>query len=104
MQGQHPATDHPTPISASQGPQDGRAFQTSTQVTPQLLPGNKNNCKRNAGIAPTVARSYAPANGFSRNKYLRQSMDPKIPWMGPQSAHLWWLVVAKLQADSMPTA
>jgi len=26
------------------------------------------------------------------------------PWTGPQSAHLWWLAVAKLQAASMPIA
>jgi len=25
-------------------------------------------------------------------------------WLGPQSAHLWWLAVAKLQAASVPIA
>jgi len=37
--------------------------------------------------------------------------DPKIaadlyirPWTGPQSAHLWWPSVAKLQAASVPIA
>ena len=45
------------------------------------------------------------------NKDLRQSIDPKIaadlyvrPRTGPQSAHLWWPAVAKLQAASVPTA
>jgi len=28
--------------------------------------------------------------------------DLRHPWTGPQSAHLWWPAVDKLQAASMP--
>ena len=53
----------------------------------------------------------SPANGFFRNKDLRQSIDPKMaadlyirPRTGPRSTHLWWPAVAKLQAASVPIA
>ena len=55
------------------------------------------------GIAPGAARRYAPADGSSavakksRRIYVR-------PRTGPQSAHLWWPAVAKLQAASVPIA
>jgi len=37
--------------------------------------------------------------------HLRQSMDTKIAAdLRPQSAHLWWSAVAKLQVASVPIA
>jgi len=49
------------------------------------------------GIAPGMVRRYAPTNGSLQQIYVR-------PRTGPQSAHLWWPAVAKLQAASVPIA
>ena len=47
------------------------------------------------GVAPGAARRYAaPADGSSIQKSLRIYVRPRT---GPQSAHLWWPAVAKLQ-------
>ena len=40
---------------------------------------------------------FSPCIQKSRRIYVR-------PRTGPQSAHLWWPAVAKLQAASMPIA
>ena len=40
-----------------------------------------------------------PADGSSIQKSRRIYVRPRT---GPQSAHLWWLAVAKLQAASVP--
>jgi len=49
------------------------------------------------GIGPGAARRYAPRRWQfdSRRIYVR-------PRTGPQSAHLWWPAVAKLQAACVP--
>jgi len=53
--------------------------------------------KLNKDIAPRAARRYAPRRWQlnSRRIYVR-------PRTGPQSAPLWWLAVAKLQAANVP--
>ena len=50
-------------------------------------------------IASGATRRYAPRRWQfdSRRIYVR-------PRTGPQSAHLWWQAVAKLQAASVPIA
>ena len=50
---------------------------------------------RKQGIAPEESRRYAPADGSSTVAKKR---------VCPQSAHLWWPAVAKLQATSVPIA
>jgi len=59
--------------------------------------------KSKQGIAPGgAARRYAShADGSSIQKSRRIYVRP---WTGPQSAHLWRLAVAKLQAVSVPIA
>jgi len=42
-----------------------------------------------------------PTDGSSVQKSLWIYVRP---WTGPQSAHLWWPAVAKLQAASVPIA
>jgi len=53
------------------------------------------------GIAPGVARRYAPADGGTIQKSRRIYVRPRA---GPHSAHRWWPAVAKLQAASVPIA
>jgi len=48
---------------------------------------------------PGGTRRYAPADGSSIQKSRRIYVRPLT---GPQSAHLWWPAVAKLQAASVP--
>jgi len=45
-----------------------------------------------------------PANGSSMMAKIAADLRPSGPRMGPQSAHLWWPAVAKLQAASVPIA
>jgi len=66
------------------------------------------------GIAPGAARRYAPADGSSTVAYRFPAIRPSWiqksrriyvhPRTGPQSTHLWWPAVAKLQAASVPMA
>ena len=60
-----------------------------------------NYCNSNEVLAPGAARRYAPADGSSIQKSRRIYVRPRT---GPQSAHLWWPAVAKLQAASVPIA
>jgi len=53
-------------------------------------------------IAPGAARRYAPVDGSSIQKSRRIYVRPRT--VGPQSAHLWWSAVAKLQAVIVPIA
>ena len=50
---------------------------------------------------PGAARWYAPADSSLIQKSRRIYVRPRT---GPQSAHLWWPAVAKLQAASVPIA
>ena len=53
------------------------------------------------GIALGAARRYAPADGSSIQNSRRIYVRSRT---GPQSTHLWWPAVAKLQAASVPIA
>jgi len=53
------------------------------------------------GVALGVARRYAPADDSAIQKSRRIYFRPRT---GPQSAHLLWPAVAKLQAASVPIA
>jgi len=55
--------------------------------------------QKQQGIAHGAARRYAPADGSSIKKSRRIYVRPRT---GPQSAHLWWPAVAKLQPASVP--
>jgi len=49
-----------------------------------------------------AARRYAPANGSSMVAKIDADLRPATE--GAQSAHLRWLMMAKLQAASVPIA
>jgi len=54
-------------------------------------------------IGPGAARRYPPAEGTST--VAKIAVDLRLSARtGPQSAHLWWPAVAKLQAASVPIA
>jgi len=68
------------------------AMRTDNKVSSR---GRRGETISPADGCSTVAYRFA-ANQKSRRIYVR-------PRTGPQSAHLWWLAVAKLQAASVPT-
>jgi len=59
------------------------------------------DARNQQGIAPAAATRYAPDDGISIQKSRRVYVRPRT---GPQSTHLWWPAVAKLQAASVPIA
>jgi len=52
-------------------------------------------------IASAATIRYAPADGISTLAKIAADLRPSAD--GPQSAHLWWPAMAKLQAASVPT-
>ena len=56
------------------------------------------------GIAPGSARRYSPPPPMAVRRWQKPRRIYVRPRTGPQSAHLWWTAVAKLQAASVPIA
>ena len=93
---------------------------TSQQPSPHLstspvLADTQHNIDLSKRYHPAATRQYAraptpmavqrwhivsPSVSVHESKNRGRSMR----WLNPQSAHLWWLAVAKLQAASVPIA
>jgi len=56
------------------------------------------------GIAPGGGETICPSPPMAVRRWQKSRRIYVRPRTGPQSAHLWWTEVAKLQAASVPIA